>query len=144
MVTGITERNKIKAELTGLGYSMKYIDDWQPKTTLYRHREACNDEGNVTDAVGTSVSNVPGNPDYVLRKSKIGLFPWAPSESCECQWCAEAATGRSVERVVSEVVEIQDARSRPTSVSCPVCDYVSEGASLAGARSKLRAHAKGH
>jgi len=25
-----------------------------------------------------------------------------------------------------------------------VCDYVSEGASLAGARSKLRAHAKGH
>ncbi len=144
MVTGITERNKIKAELTGLGYSMKYIDDWQPKTTLYRHREAYNDEGNVTDAVGTSVSNVPGNPDYVLRKSKIGLFPWAPGESCECQWCAETSTERSEEPVVSNTVEVQDSKAQAAKVDCPVCDYVAEGASLAGARSRLRAHAKGH
>ena len=89
MVTGITERNKMKVELVNLGYSMRYIDDWQPKTTLYRHRKAYNYEGDVTDAVGTSVSNVPGNPDYVLMKSKIGLFPWVPGESCECRWCSD-------------------------------------------------------
>ena len=89
MVTGITERNKMKTALVNLGFSMKYIDDWQPKTTLYRHTEAYNGEGDVTDAVGTSVSNVPGNPDYVFRKSKIGLFPWVPGESCECRWCSD-------------------------------------------------------
>jgi len=143
-MVGITERNQQKQELVDAGFSLRYIDEWIPKTTLHRHKASYNVTGSVSEDVGSTVKGVPGSPDYVLRKAKIGLFPWAPGESCECQWCAEAATGRSVERVVSEVVEIQDARSRPTSVSCPVCDYVSEGASLAGARSKLRAHAKGH
>ena len=63
MVSGITGRNQMKAELVNLGYSMKYIDDWKPKKTLYWHRETYSDEGNITDAIGTSVSNVPGNPD---------------------------------------------------------------------------------
>ena len=143
-MVGITERNQQKLELANAGFSLRYVDEWIPKTTLHRHKPSYYVTGEVAEDVGSTIKGVPGNPDYVLRKAKIGLFPWAPGESCECQWCAEAATGRSVERVVSEVVEIQDARSRPTSVSCPVCDYVSEGASLAGARSKLRAHAKGH
>jgi hypothetical protein len=89
MVTGITERNQMKTELVNLGYSLRYIDEWQPKTTLYRHKASYNDEGKITDAIGTSVPNVPGNPDYVLRKSKIGLFRWPPGENCECRWCAE-------------------------------------------------------
>jgi len=143
-MVGITERNQQKLELANAGFSLRYVDEWIPKTTLHRHKPSYYVTGEVAEDVGSTIKGVPGNPDYVLRKAKIGLFPWAPGESCECRWCAEAATGRSVERVVSEVVEIQDARSRPTSVSCPVCDYVAEGASLAGARSKLRAHAKGH
>ena len=153
MVTGITERNQMKAELVNLGYSLKYIDDWQPKTTLYRHKEAYNVEGDVTDAVGTAVLNVPGNPDYVFRKSKIGLFPWMPSKKCECQWCGVAGSEQIEEPVTSVVasvpesastVGIQDGRSRPAQIQCSVCDYLAEAASLSGAQSKLRGHAKSH
>jgi len=117
MVSGITGRNQMKAELVNLGYSMKYIDDWQPKTTLYWHRETYSDEGNITDAIGTSVSNVPGNPDYVLRKAKIGLFPWVPGEDCKCKWCSVSKTQVVVETVeergepvLSEAVEDKGAR----------------------------------
>jgi hypothetical protein len=160
MVTGITERNQMKTELANLGYSLKYIDDWQPKTTLYRHRPAYNDEGEVTDAIGTAVRNVPGNPDYVLRKARIGLFPWMPDEKCECRWCVAAGSEQVEEPATSftsssaTVVEsvpgpvstsgTQDGRSRPAQIQCVVCDYVAEGASLSGAQSKLRGHAKSH
>ena len=110
MVSGITGRNQMKAELVNLGYSMKYIDDWQPKTTLYWHRETYSDEGNITDAIGTSVSDVPGNPDYVLRKAKIGLFPWMPNDSCTCRWCAQRdpvpqPVAQPAEQVAEKVVE---------------------------------------
>ena len=143
-MVGITERNQQKRELVNIGYSMKYIDDWQPKTTLYRHKPSYDVSGKVSEDVGSTVKGVPGNPDYVLRKAKIGLFPWAPGESCECQWCAETRTERSEEPVVSNIVEIKDSMAQAAKVDCPVCDYVAEGASLAGARSRLRAHAKGH
>ena len=151
MVTGITERNKMKTALVNVGYSMKYIDDWQPKTTLYRHKEACNVDGDVTDAVGTSVLNVPGSPDYVLRKAKIGLFPWMPGDSCECKWCAADEVSRA-ERAARKILQapvepvaVQAVPAKPTqSVHCPVCNVEITGASRAGAQSKLRAHAKTH
>jgi hypothetical protein len=128
MVTGITERNKIKVELVNLGYSMKYIDEWQPKTTLYRHKEAFNTEGAITDAIGTSVVNVPGNPDYVLSKSRIGLFTWEPGEDCECQWC------------VNRAIEVKE--EEKTSGACPHCDYVANAPTPRGVRSQLTNHAK--
>ena len=143
-MVGITERNQQKRDLVNIGYSMKYIDDWQPKATLYRHKPSYNVSGEVAEDVGSTIKVVPGNPDYVLRKAKIGLFTWAPGESCECQWCAETSTERSEEPVVSNIVEVQDSKAQAAKVDCPVCDYVAEGASLAGARSRLRAHAKGH
>ena len=90
MATGITERNQIKIELAAKGYSLKYIDEWQPKTRLYRHKPAYNVDGNMTEDVGTFVENVPGNPEYVARKAKIGLFQWPPSDGCVCQWCQES------------------------------------------------------
>ena len=86
-MAGITERNQMKNELAGMGYSLRYIDEWQPKARLYRHKASYNIEGGFADAVGTYMDNVPGNPDYVLKKSKIGLFPWPPSEACNCKWC---------------------------------------------------------
>ena len=49
MVTGITERNKMKEELVGVGYSLKYIDEWQPKTTLYRHKPSYYVTGGVAE-----------------------------------------------------------------------------------------------
>ena len=153
MVTGITERNQMKTELVKLGYALRYIDEWQPKATLYRHRPAYNDEGKVTDAIGTAVPNVPGNPDYVLRKARIGLFPWMPGEKCECQWCVVAGSEQIEEPALSvgtstpepvRAVGTQDGRSRPAQIQCDVCGHVAEGASLSGAQSKLRGHAKSH
>ena len=131
MVTGITERNKMKVELANLGYSLKYIDDWQPKTTLYRHKKAYNNEGDVTDDIGTSVSNVPGNPDYVLRKARIGLFPWKPSESCECRWCKNSYVEPQPEPEVN---------SDMATKTCELCGFTAEAANLAGASSKLTFH----
>ena len=57
------ERTEIRAELVGQGYSWEYIDGWQPKITLYRHREIKNGE-EVVSPVGTKVENLPGNPFY--------------------------------------------------------------------------------
>ena len=88
-MAGITERNRQKNELASAGFTLRYIDEWQPKTTLYRHKPSYNVDGEITEDVGTTVKGVPGSPDYVLRKAKIGLFPWPPGENCTCQWCAE-------------------------------------------------------
>jgi hypothetical protein len=106
-MVGITERNQQKNELASIGFSMKYIDEWQPKTTLYLHKPSYNVSGEIAANVGTAVPNVPGNPDYVLRKAKIGLFPWVPGGSCTCRWCAEgkpepSSVAPSVEKVVEE------------------------------------------
>ena len=98
-MAGIMERNQQKAELATLGYSLKYIDDWPPKTTLYRHKPSYNIDGVIVEDIGTTAPNVPGNPDYVLSKARIGLFPWPPSITCECKWCV----GRNGEKKIKEV-----------------------------------------
>ena len=51
-MAGITERNQQKNELANAGFSLRYIDEWQPKTTLYRHRPSSNIEGEITEDVG--------------------------------------------------------------------------------------------
>lgn len=88
-MTNISERNHQKNELTSLGYSLKYIDEWAPKITLYRHKPACNQDGVMVEDIGSFIKGVPGEPSYVLKKAKIGLFPWKPNEGCTCQWCNE-------------------------------------------------------
>ena len=75
------ERTDLRQELVSQGYSWEYIDEWPSKTTLYWHRD------NGAKEVGSKVSGVPGNPDYVSRKARIGLLQWPPSESCTCRWC---------------------------------------------------------
>jgi len=77
------ERTDLRQELVSSGYSWEYIDEWPAKTTLYWHRD------NGVKAVGSTVSGVPGNPDYVSRKARIGLLQWPPSEACTCRWCVE-------------------------------------------------------
>jgi len=106
-MAGITERNKQKVDLASLGYSMKYIDEWQPKTTLYRHKPSYNTEGIVVADIGTTTPNVPGNPDYVLNKARIGLFPWPPNASCTCKWCTERAVVKPVENTDVVVEEVE-------------------------------------
>jgi len=97
-MAGITERNKQRNELAGIGYSLRYIDEWQPKTTLYRHKPSYYVNGEMDSDVGTAVKGVPGSPDYVLRKAKIGLFPWPPSDTCTCKWCKEVGENKAQAR----------------------------------------------
>ena len=145
-MVGVSERNQQKLELVNAGFSLKYIDEWQPKTSLYRHKPSYNIEGNVSQGIGTVIKGVPGNPDYVLRKARIGLFPWLPSDTCECQWCREKAVKAVKEKPKEEVKkEILTSQSETTvKLKCPNCDYIASGTSGVSATSSLRAHASVH
>ena len=146
MVT-TTERQKLRAELVSVGYSWEYIDTWQPHTTLYRHAPGLNVEGELVNPVGTAMPNVPGNPDHVARKSRLGMLPRLPSDSCECRWCARRRTIAGPEPVVEEVTEppvAVDEASPLNTASCPDCGLVISAKSGANALSRLRAHSKTH
>jgi hypothetical protein len=146
MVTTV-ERQQLRTELVSQGYSWDYIDSWQPKITLYRHAPGLDIEGNVATPVGTAMPGVPGNPDYVARKSRLGMLPGPPSDSCECRWCAGRRTTVDPEPVVEEVTEPSvavDEASSLNTVSCPDCGLVISARSGANALSRLRAHSKTH
>ena len=130
-MSGITERNQQKVELANNGFSMRYIDEWQPKTTLYGHKPSLNVEGEVVMDTGTPVTGVPGNPDYVLKKAKIGLFPWKPGVSCDCKWCKDSYV---------EPVPEPEVDSDMVTKTCEECGFIAEAANLAGASSKLTFH----
>ena len=83
------DRNSTRQELVSAGYAWEYMDSWQPKTTLYRHADGLNVQGEVVHPYGSTIKGVPGNPDYVLRKARIGFFPYPPNEHCNCKWCTE-------------------------------------------------------
>ena len=117
----MTERNMQRQQLASIGYTLDYIDSWQPKTRLYRHTPSLNTDGKIDGDVGTFVDGVPGNPDYVLRKSRIGLFKWPPSNECECRWCTERT-----ENTLSD--------------SCNECDFEPKGETPAAIASSLRMH----
>jgi len=97
------ERTELRQELVGQGYSWNYIDEWQPKVTLHRHRATYNPSGEVVHGVGTTLKNLPGNPDYVNRKARIGLFPWPPSDSCTCYWCAKTSAKKAEDKEARKV-----------------------------------------
>ena len=103
------ERTDLRAELVSQGYSWKYIDEWQPKITLYRHREMRNPSGELVSEVGARIEGLPGQPDFVTRKARQGLLQWPPSESCICRWCqarqAEGATKAEVAQVAEAAPE---------------------------------------
>lgn len=101
-MAGITERNQQQNDLVGAGFDLRYIDGWPSRTTLYRHKASYNEKGEINDEIGSSVSGVPGSPDYVLRKAKIGLYPWPPNEGCTCKWCVEGKGKEARELVPSE------------------------------------------
>ena len=101
-MANISERNQQQNELASAGYSLKYIDEWVPKTVLYRHKPSYNQDNVVVADVGTFVKGVPGEPSYVLKKAKIGLFPWKPNEGCTCKWCSERKAEGAVNAQVAE------------------------------------------
>ena len=130
-MAGITERNQQKMELVNSGFSMRYIDEWQAKTVLYRHKASLNVQGEVVRDIGTTLTGVPGNPDYVLRKAKIGLFPWKPGVSCDCKWCKDSYVEPAPEPEVN---------SEMVTKTCEECGFIAEAANLTGASSKLTFH----
>ena len=81
------ERTDLRTELVSQGYSWNYIDEWQPKITLYRHKDIKNPGGEIVSEAGTKIEGLPGTPDYVTRKARQGLLQWPPSDSCTCRWC---------------------------------------------------------
>ena len=89
MAIGTKERTEMRDKLVAQGYDWKYIDEWQPKVTLYRHCPAYSPSGAEVSPRGTALRNLPGNPDYVQKKTRIGLFTWPPSDTCQCQWCVK-------------------------------------------------------
>ena len=105
MAIGTKERTELRDEITSQGYSWEYIDEWQPKITLYRHCDKLSPDGAMVSPLGAALKNVPGNPDFVNKKAKIGLFAWKPSEACTCRWCNERNSLAPKEEPEQEVEE---------------------------------------
>ena len=126
------DRKTLRQGLVASGYSWEYLDEWQPKTTLYRHAPGLNTAGEVSQPVGSEVRGVPGNPDYVVPKARIGWFPYPPNNSCTCRWCAERA------------VEPEDLKEIPDKYKCDKldCDYVATSATHSGRVAGLMMHTR--
>ena len=113
MAIATNERTALRQELVSQGYSWKYIDEWQPKVTLYRHRELTNPSGETVSPVGAVLANLPGSPDYVNRKARLGLFPWKPGTNCECRWCAKNQPEQEVPSVAESISNPPDSSQEP-------------------------------
>jgi hypothetical protein len=131
------ERTEMREQLVGQGYSCGNIDAWQPKISLYLHAPKVNSSSEIIHPVGTKIENLPGSPDYVLRKSVLGMLPYPPSDTCECRWCAIRKV--EVETVVEPVSEVVE-----ESVTCQECSEEVSALTRAGALSRLRVHMKTH
>ena len=136
-MVNLSDRQKMRQELVAQGFSWEYVDEWQPKTTLYRHTPGLDIEGNEVFPIGSAIKGVPGSPDYVLRKSRLGMFPYLPSEACECRWCK--ARGVDVEVPITP-----DPKTPQESVVCQDCGEEVFALTKAGALSRLRVHTKTH
>ena len=137
-MVNLSDRQRMRQELVAQGFSWEYIDEWQPKTTLYRHTPGLDIEGNEVFPVGSAIKGVPGSPDYVLRKARLGLLPYPPSETCECRWCA--ARNAHAEPVTETGKEY----TAEESVACQECGEEVTALTKAGALSRLRTHMKIH
>jgi hypothetical protein len=129
MVT-TTERQEQRRELVAQGYSWDFIDTWQPKITLYRHKPGKNDVGVLVFPVGTAMKGLPGNPSHVIKKARDGMLPYPPTDTCECRWCVESRTSN---------VESSNPNAM-AKASCKECDYVAEHVRLTNATASLRKH----
>jgi len=139
MVMTTKERTELRNELVSQGYAWEYVDEWQPKTTLYLHRARTNPEGDVVKPVGTKVTGVPGNPDYVARKARIGMLPYPPSDTCECKWCVVSSVDK--EKVVDSDEKVDE---MPESATCSECGKVERALTSQAAQMKIRVHLKTH
>ena len=139
MVMTTKERSELRDELVGQGYSWEYVDEWQPKTTLYLHRAKTDQNGTEVTPIGTKIAGVPGNPDYVARKARIGMLPYPPSDTCECRWCVVSSVDK--EQVVDSDEKVDE---MPESATCSECGKVERALTSQAALMKIRVHLKTH
>ena len=125
------DRREMRQELAASGYSMEYLDDWQPKTILYRHAPGMDVSGEVAFPIGSEVRNVPGNPDYVIRKARIGMLPYPPNDACTCRWCKDRAASKQP-------------KATPAETRCEVegCSWVATAATERGRKGSLSLHVR--
>ena len=62
-MVNLSDRQRMRQELVAQGYSWEYVDEWQPKTTLYRHAPGLDIQGNEVFPVGSPIKGVPGSPE---------------------------------------------------------------------------------
>ena len=141
-MVNLSDRQRMRSDLVAAGYSWEYIDEWQPKTTLYRHAPGLNINGNEVIPVGSPIKGVPGSPEYVLKKAGIGMFPFLPGDTCECKWCK----ARSINfKEIHAEIHAEPKKAEPQeSVICQECGEEVFAITKAGALSRLRVHAKTH
>ena len=137
-MVNLSDRQRMRQELVAQGYSWEYVDEWQPKTTLYRHAPGLNVDGNEVFPVGTPIKGVPGNPDYVLRKARLGMFPYQPGETGEWRWCSVRNTH------AEPITEEGESVVEESSVTCQDCGEAVKALTKSGALSRLRVHMKTH
>ena len=136
-MVNLSERQSMMQELVAQGFSLEYVDEWQPKTTLYRHAPGLDIEGNEVFPVGSEIKGVPGNPDYGLRKTRLGMFNYPPSDTCECRWCI-------ARKAKVEIPDEPEEEVAQESVQCQECGEPVYALTKAGAVSRLRVHMKTH
>ena len=127
------DRRQMRQELVSQGFAWEYIDEWQPKTTLFRHAPGLDMQGNEAVPVGAQIKGVPGNPDYVLRKARLGMFPYPPNEGCQCRWCSQRAETNIPVKVIERVMD---------EYACPEegCEFIANGQAHRAKLSSLRLH----
>ena len=137
MVT-TAQRIELREELVANGYSWDWIDSPTPHFSLYRHAPGLSVDGNIVFPVGTVIKGLPGNPDYAVKKARLGLLPFPPNDTCECRWCT--ARRVDVEPGESKVEEEIGKESQ----MCQECGQSFFALTGPGALSKLRVHVKSH
>ena len=119
-MVNLSDRQRMRQELVAVGFAWEYIDS-----------------GEETFPVGSSIKGVPGSPDYVLKKARLGMFPFLPSDTCECRWCKA--------RSVNVEIPTEPKKVEPQeTVMCQECGEEVSAVTKAGALSRLRVHTKSH
>jgi len=151
----LAERNRLKAELRKMGIKGEYLDSWQPREDLWRHKPQLNNNGKEIKPAGAVVPNQPSDLDHKMRLAIRGILPWKPDKTCMCKGCRERDWDRAIindeghisvpdvaEESPFEAFEAPEG-ALPERLKCDDCDYVVKADNKRPAAS-LRLHRRKH
>lgn len=130
------ERSRLKEELGKLGIQGDYLESWQRREDLWRHRPQLNISGIESKPAGTVVPNQPSDMDHKYRLAVRGVLPWKPSRACACKACRERDWDRVVLSDEGHITMLEAVKDTPVvsngafdsfqggSTECPECDFV--------------------